>query len=119
MKGDNPFIGMTPKELNDYLDDLSKEKPGKDDSSMMSDFLFNRNKPAGQRFSMNGQPGSGKAGHRCSVCDTFYFESENMIGNDGICKSCWQDLKELEDDCPDEDKEIEIIHKHEKNSKSF
>ena len=65
MKRDNPLIGMTPEELNEYLDDLKKEKPGKDDSPQMADFLFKRNKSAGQRFEMDGQPGSTKAGQRC------------------------------------------------------
>ena len=68
---------------------------------------------------MRGELPEPKKGQCCSVCDTFYFESENMIGNDGICKSCWQDLKELEDDCPDEDEEIEILAREEKKSKCF
>ena len=104
MKRDNPFIGMTPEELNDYLDDLKKEKPGKDDSPMISDFMFKRNAPIGKRFSMDGKEGE-KVGQRCSACDTFYFDSENMINESGVCENCRKDL--------------EVLEKEEKKSKCF
>lgn len=60
-----------------------------------------------------------RQGHKCSCCNTFYFDSEKMIDKFGICKNCWNGLKEVENDCPDEDEEVEVIHKHEKNSKCF
>lgn len=100
----------------DRLIGESLEKPGKDDGPVLFDFLFNRSKPVGERFEMNGQPKSKKQGHICSVCNTFYFDSENMIGNDGICKSCWDDLKELEDDG---EGEIEVLHREEKKGKAI
>ena len=105
MKRENPFIGMTPKELSEYLDDLKKENPGRDDSPQMADFLFKRNKQAGQRFEMNGQPDSERKGQRCSACDTFYFDSENMIDESGVCENCREGL--------------EVLEKEEKKSKCF
>ena len=75
---------------------MKKEKPGRDDSPQMADFLFKRNKSAGQRFEMDGQPESGKAGHKCSACNLFYFESENMIDEFGVCKNCREGLEVLE-----------------------
>ena len=116
MKGDNPFIGMTPKELNDYLDDLSKEKPGRDDSPMMSDFLFKRNKPAGQRFSANGDTKT------CSYCGDSFLPIED---EDFCCDACElghheeNEIEADEDDCPDEDEEIEILAREEKKGKCF
>ena len=103
MKRDNPFIGMTPEELNDYLDDLKKEKPGKDDSPQMSDFLFRRNKR--QKIILPNNPEERRIGERCLVCDTFYFDSENMIDDSGMCENCRKDL--------------EILEKEEKKTKCF
>jgi len=87
---------MTPDELDEYLEDLKKEKPGRDDNPMLSDFIFNRNAPSGQRFSMDGQPEkprSKRLGQRCDGCGHFHVLDEISF-EDGIwlCNKCKEGL---------------------------
>ena len=103
MKRDNPFIGMTPEELNEYLDDLKKEKPGKDDNPIMTNYLFGRSKR--QKIILPNQPEERRIGERCLACDTFYFDSEKMIDESGLCENCREGL--------------EILEKEEKKSKAI
>ena len=110
MKSDNPFIGMSPEEFRKWLDE--QNKPGKDDSPIIFDFLFNRNAKVGEGFSANGDK------KLCAYgCGSEAPEDSDFCSD--ACENQFYEEREIEvdeQDCPDDEG---IILREEKKSKSF